>query len=114
MRKSSAELVGESFGFPVVDGDYSEVDIPQGTKETLVAQMRVSQIQWQGTNAYLVSLRDITQLKQAQEERVELLKEAQAANRAKDEFFSDFISRTEDSPQSNCRLVTTAIYGQSF
>ena len=86
--KSQAELIGEPLGFPVVNGDYLEVDIPQCTQEILVAQMRVSQIQWQGADAYIVSLRDITQLKQAEEERVKLLKEAQAANRAKDEFLA--------------------------
>ena len=85
---SGKELIGESFGFPVVNGDYLEVDIPRSPTEILVAQMRVSQIQWQSANAFVVSLRDITQLKQAEEERAKLLKEAQAANRAKDEFLA--------------------------
>ena len=88
LGKSSAELMGEALGFPVVNGDYLEVDIPISNNKTLVAQMRVSQIQWQGANAYVVSLRDITQLKQAEEEKVKLLEEAQAANRAKDEFLA--------------------------
>jgi len=88
LGKSSAKLMGEALGFPVVNGDYLEVDIPINKNKTLVAQMRVSQIQWQGTKAYVVSLRDITQLKQAEEERVKLLDEAQAANRAKDEFLA--------------------------
>ena len=88
LNKSSAELMGEPLGFPVVNGDYLEVDLPIGNNKTLVAQMRVSQIQWQGANAYVVSLRDITQLKEAEEERVKLLEEAHAANRAKDEFLA--------------------------
>ena len=88
LGKSDEELIGESLGFPVVNGDYLEVDIPRSPTEILVAQMRVSQIQWQGANAFVVSLRDITQLKQAEEERARLLEEAQAANRAKDEFLA--------------------------
>ena len=88
LGKSGEELVGESLGFPVVNGDYLEVDIPRSQTEILVAQMRVSQIQWQGAKAFVVSLRDITQLKQAEEERAKLLEEAQAANRAKDEFLA--------------------------
>ena len=88
LGKSGEELIGESLGFPVVNGDYLEVDIPRSPTEILVAQMRVSQIQWQGANAFVVSLRDITQLKQAEEERAKLLEEAQAANRAKDEFLA--------------------------
>ncbi len=88
LGKSGEELIGESLGFPVVNGDYLEVDIPRSQTEILVAQMRVSQIQWQGAKAFVVSLRDITQLKQAEEERAKLLEEAQAANRAKDEFLA--------------------------
>ena len=87
LGKSSAELIGESVGFPVVNGDYLEVDILVDG-EIIVAQMRVNQIQWQKEDAYVVSLRDITRLKRAEEERAELLKEAQAANRAKDEFLA--------------------------
>lgn len=86
--KSQIELIGEPLGFPVVNGDYLEVDIPQNSDRTLVAQMRVSQIQWQGADAYMVSLRDITQIKQAEAERAKLLEEAQAANRAKDQFLA--------------------------
>ena len=88
LGKSSSELVGEALGFPVVNGDYLEVDLPISKNKILVAQMRVSQIQWQGTNAYVVSLRDITQLKQAEEDKERLLESAQAANRAKDEFLA--------------------------
>ena len=88
LGKSSAELIGEAIGFPVVNGDYLEVDIPVSSSETIVAQMRVNQIQWEGNDSYIVSLRDITQLKRAEEERAELLEEAQAANRAKDEFLA--------------------------
>ena len=88
LGKSREKLLGEALGFPVVNGDYLEVDIPINKHKTLVAQMRVSQIQWQGENACVVSLRDITPLKQAETERIKLLDKAQAANRAKDEFLA--------------------------
>lgn len=88
LGRSPEVLMGESLGFPVVNGDFLEVDIPVSPDKILVAQMRVSQIKWQGTDAFIVSLRDITQLKQAEEEIAQLLKEAQAANRAKDEFLA--------------------------
>lgn len=86
--KSAAELIGEPLGFPVVNDDYIEVDLPQASGQNLVAQMRVSHIRWQGKNAYILSLRDITQIKQAEAERAKLLEEAQAANRAKDQFLA--------------------------
>lgn len=88
LRKPKQELIGESLGFPVVNGDFLEVDLPICPDKILVAQMRVSQIQWQKAEAFVVTLRDITQLKQAEEERAKLLAEARAANRAKDEFLA--------------------------
>ena len=87
-NKLEAELIDYPLGFPVVNGDYLEVDIPQKDKTTIVAQMRVSEIEWQGKKASIVSLRDITKLKQAEEERIQLLKQTQAANRSKDEFLA--------------------------
>ena len=88
LGKESDELINQPFGFPVVNGDFLEVDIPLSSTEMLVAQMRVSQIQWQGAKAFVVSLRDITQLKQAEEDIVRLLEKAQSASRAKDEFLA--------------------------
>ncbi|MBW4635715.1 MAG: response regulator [Iphinoe sp. HA4291-MV1] len=90
------ELLGELFGFPVVNGDNTEVDIYPHHRESAVAdgslekiaQMRVVEIEWQGETAYLVSLRDITERKRTEQERNKLLEQAQAANRIKDEFLA--------------------------
>ncbi|NMG06076.1 ATP-binding protein [Brasilonema sp. UFV-L1] len=92
------ELLGELFGFPVVGEDNTEVDIypynynkestPANTGLEKIAQMRVVEIEWQGETAYLVSLRDITERKRAEQERNKLLEQAQAANRIKDEFLA--------------------------
>ena len=86
LGRQAEELLNQLFGFPVVDSDYMEVDLPSKTGDR-VAQMRVTEISWQGS-AYLVSLRDITELKRAEAERIQLLEQAQAANRAKDEFLA--------------------------
>ncbi|MUH01100.1 response regulator [Scytonema sp. UIC 10036] len=94
--RKQEELLGELFGFPVVCGDNTEVDICNCNKGSSkanscsdkIAQMRVVEIEWYGKTAYLVSLRDITERKRAEEERTKLLEQAQTANRIKDEFLS--------------------------
>ncbi|MGB7443702.1 MAG: response regulator [Coleofasciculaceae cyanobacterium] len=88
LERKPEDLLGQVLGFPVINGDNTEVDIPRNNTETAIAQMRVVEIQWKGKKAYLVSLRDITKSKQAEEERIQLLKKAQAANRIKDEFLA--------------------------
>ncbi|MGC9400653.1 MAG: PAS domain S-box protein [Anaerolineae bacterium] len=58
-------LVGESFGFPVLDGEATEIDLhPSGHKQ-IVAEMRAVEITWEGERSYLISLRDVTEYKEA-------------------------------------------------
>lgn len=87
-NRKEEELLGEVFGFPVAGGDNTEVDISTGTGKELIAQMRVVKVDWQGKTANLVTLRDITERKQAELERTKLLEKAESANRVKDEFLA--------------------------
>jgi len=59
--------IGELFGRPILAGDVMEVEIIRGDGEIGIAEMRVVDTQWEGENAYLVSLRDITERKRAEE-----------------------------------------------
>jgi diguanylate cyclase (GGDEF)-like protein/PAS domain S-box-containing protein len=56
----SGDLVGELFGFPVVAGASAEIEIPRGTENWGVAEMRVSASEWDGRLAYVAVLRDVT------------------------------------------------------
>ncbi|MEA5593853.1 ATP-binding protein [Rivularia sp. UHCC 0363] len=87
-NRKEEELLGEIFGFPVAGEDKTEVDIATAHGKQLVAQMRVVKIDWLEKPANLVTLRDITERKQAEIERAELLAKAEAANRVKDEFLA--------------------------
>ncbi len=56
------ELLDTPFGFPVVSGETTELDLSGGR----VAEMRVVDLQWNGRNACLASLRDVTERKEAE------------------------------------------------
>ncbi len=77
--RSAGGLVDENFGVAVVSGETTEMDIlrPAGT-EPLVAELRVSGTTWDGSAAQVISLRDITDRKRA-EERAQRLRLEQAA-----------------------------------
>jgi len=55
------------FGFPVAAGDAEEINLVRRDEEICVAEMRVVKTEWEGEPAYLVSMRDITEKKQAEE-----------------------------------------------
>ncbi|MDD2303008.1 MAG: response regulator, partial [Eubacteriales bacterium] len=59
-------LVGQSFGFPMAASGTTELDVVCGEGRVIVAEMRVSETEYEGQALSLAALRDITQHKQTQ------------------------------------------------
>jgi PAS domain S-box-containing protein len=72
------ELGGAPFGFPIVTGEITEIDIIPKQGQPVVAEMRVVETAWEGEMAYLVSLRDITERRHAEDQRSQLIREQAA------------------------------------
>ncbi|HYD53873.1 MAG TPA: histidine kinase dimerization/phospho-acceptor domain-containing protein, partial [Gemmatimonadaceae bacterium] len=92
--RSSSTLVGTDFGVTLTGGDVAEVEVLRPGAEMVTAEVRVVGVTWEGEAMSLVSLRDITDRKRA-EERARLLMEeraaraeAEAASQAKSEFLA--------------------------
>lgn len=93
--RTADDLVGTSFGFPVVVGETTEIDIVQrGGSGVVYAELRMVETEWEDEQVQIVSLRDITDRKQAEERAQQLVferearLEAEAASRAKSEFLA--------------------------
>lgn len=63
------DLIGSDFGFPLEDGEPSEIEISLPGGDSVQVEMRIVEIDWEDEQAYLASLRDITFRKLAEEER---------------------------------------------
>lgn len=75
--QAADELAGQTFGYPVLGSDRAEVRIPQAAPpssdqppsssqdtarpHSIIAEMRVVPVDWQGGLSYLISLRDVTE-----------------------------------------------------
>jgi signal transduction histidine kinase len=75
--------VGTALGFPIVAGETTELDVvSQGAPR--VAEMRVVPSRWAGRAAYIASLRDITERKQAERDAQRLIRETLARQAAEE------------------------------
>jgi len=86
--RKAKELVGELFGFPVMGGEVIELDVIRHGKEPGISEMRVVETEWNGQNAYLALLRDITERKLAEESLRKANEKLIEYNQLKDEFVS--------------------------
>jgi PAS domain S-box-containing protein len=94
-RPASA-LVGQEFGYPLATDDTAEIEIVRRGSDAgvVVAELRVVDALWDDERATLVSLRDVTDRKQAEEHDRQLEREraaraeAEAANQAKSDFLA--------------------------
>ena len=94
LGRPSAGLIGSQFGFPVMAGETTEVDVLGHAGAALVAEMRVVHTEWEGQPAFLAVLRDCTERKRAEDQRAQLLREqvaraeAEQALRERDAFLA--------------------------
>ncbi|NJN66897.1 MAG: GAF domain-containing protein [Chloroflexaceae bacterium] len=68
--RCAEELLGESFGFPVVAGETTELDVIRQDGKPGMVEMRVVEIEWEGCRASLATFRDITERAYAEARRM--------------------------------------------
>jgi len=67
LGRPAESLVGCDFGFPVVTDEHTEIELRTSDGETRTAELRVAEMQWEDRDAWIVSLRDVTERKIAEE-----------------------------------------------
>ena len=78
---------GRPFGFPLASGKTTEIEIPLPGGPARTGEMQVVDIEWQEQPALLVTVRDITERKQADELRLEVEKHVRL-DKLKDDFIN--------------------------
>lgn len=107
--RNNDELLGSVFGFPLPQkGEASEIEIVDQKGRTIVAEMRVVPIHWEGEPGFLASLRDITDHKRM---LVELEQTRRQDLQMKDVFLSK-VSHELRSPLSVVHQFTTILLDQ--
>jgi PAS domain S-box-containing protein len=92
--RSAQSLVGTPFGFPIASDDPAEIELVRPDGEPVAAELRVVEIDWYAEPAHLVSIRDITDRRHAEERARQVEREraaraeAEVANQAKSVFLA--------------------------
>jgi len=67
-QRKAKDVIGNSLGYPLVPGGSTELDIVRPGGDLMVVEMRVTKTRWEGENAYLASLRDISEHNRTKED----------------------------------------------
>ena len=92
--RTARDLLGTPFGYPVANGEPAPIDVVRPGGATVSAELRVVEIVWDGEPAHLLSIRDITERRRAEERARQLERErvaraeAEAANQAKSDLLA--------------------------
>lgn len=85
-QRDPEDLLGDVFGFPVVTGETIEIDIvARDGGPARLAELSVTDMEWEGSPALLISLRDVTDRAEAEERRRQLEVEQAARSQAEEE-----------------------------
>ena len=79
--RSSAALLGLPFGLPLTADETTEIDILRPDGLTAAAELRMVETEWDGSEVYLATIRDIGERRRAEVQRLNLERQLQQAQK---------------------------------
>ena len=99
LGRPGRELIGQIFGFPIVVGEATEIEIVRRDRPPVVVEMRVADLDWDGAQGVVASLRDVTDHAQEVERQAQLIERLRELDEMKTEFVS-MVSHDLRSPMA--------------
>jgi PAS domain S-box-containing protein len=87
--RNERELLDQLFGFSLKAGETTELAIVRMDHGKCLAEMHLDDTEWRGEDAYLATLRDVTERKRLLAEAKRINEELRQANQIKDDFIAN-------------------------
>jgi len=82
-------LMQHLFGYPLVVGENAEINILRKNKESVVGEMRTIDIEWEGMDTFLTTIRNITDKKKLWEALMQAKEKAEESEKLKTAFLAN-------------------------
>jgi signal transduction histidine kinase len=87
--RDEKELLDQLFGFSLTAGETTELEIVRMDHEKCLAEMHLDDTEWRGEDAYLATLRDVTERKRLLAEAKRINEQLRQVNQVKDDFIAN-------------------------
>jgi signal transduction histidine kinase len=106
--QSPDEIAGAELGLPMLEGEAAEVDLVRRGGATVAVEIRSAPLHWEGEEARVVTMRDVTERRLAEERERELIR-ASAAQRAAEAatLRAEFLARAGSTLAASLEAETT-------
>ena len=102
------EIAGAELGLPVLEGEAAEVDLVRRGGATVAVEIRSAPLHWEGEEARVVTVRDVTERRRAEERERELIRAAAAQREAEAATErAEFLARAGATLASSLHAETT-------